>query len=327
MESKIVNENPLVTIITATYNLIKNNRKEHFIKMVESVKNQDYPNIEHVIIDGGSDDGSIELFETLGLKYYSEPDNGIYDAFNKGIQKANGKYINFMNSDDYFNNLSAVTLSVKELEKHRADFSFAKAIFVDDNDNFVRKYTTNIYGVFSRMPFCHQTMFTRTDVLKKEGMFDLNFKSASDYDLIIRLMIKRYKYCEVKQNIVSFRTFGESGINVRTSILEQLAIFKKIYSQFANLTDKEYNNIIICSTIPTKLLLALGITNPLFYIINFLKLRKQIKKNFIQFKFSKDKGLEYFILFNKKIKPKPNEENNELDSIERFIRHIEQQSF
>ena len=220
-------DNPLVTIITATYNLISQGRKSYFLQMVDSVKSQTYSNIEHLIIDGGSSDGTIDLIKSTGLKYISEPDNGIYDAFNKGIKYASGKYICFLNSDDYFDNENAVKYSVELLEKENADFSFATAKIVNEAEKHLYDFKPNIYSVFSRMPFCHQTMFTKTEVIKKEGMFDLNFKSASDYDFIIRLMINKYKYCEVKHNIVTFRLAGESYKNVRTSLLEQLAIFKK----------------------------------------------------------------------------------------------------
>ena len=104
--------NPVVTIITITYNLIKDGREAYFRECVESVHNQCYGNFEHIIIDGASDDGTIDLLNEYAqkgwIKYYSEPDNGIYNAMNKGIEKANGKYIVFLNSDDYFSSVTAI---------------------------------------------------------------------------------------------------------------------------------------------------------------------------------------------------------------------------
>ncbi len=313
------NIKPLVTIITATYNIIKNNRKEYFLKTIESVKKQTYQNIEHIIIDGGSDDGTIELIKNTGLKYISEPDNGIYDAFNKGIKISKGKYINFLNSDDFFNNIDAVKISVEKLEKTNSDFSFAKADFVDKTGKFLRYFEPNIYDVFSKMPFCHQTMFVKTDVIKNERLFDLTFKSASDYDLIIRLMIKKYKYCEIKDNIVSFRIDGESLTNVRISISEQLSIFKKIYSHYIHLSEQEYENIILKNYIPTKLLYAMHIIDIRFYL-NYRRFRRFLKK-IITFKLNLLKGFEYFTLFEKPIiSPLV---NNNFKTVEELILYLE----
>ena len=112
---------PLVTVVTAVRNLVRAGRSAAVIECLESVHQQDYPQIEHLVIDGASDDGTLELlrpYETKGwIKIYSEADNGLYDAFNKGLARASGKYINFMNSDDHFIEDRAVSLSVKRLEE------------------------------------------------------------------------------------------------------------------------------------------------------------------------------------------------------------------
>ena len=290
---------PKVTIITVTYNLITQGRKSYFLQMIDSVKSQTYNNIEHIIIDGASQDETLELIKSTGLKYISEPDNGIYYAMNKGITLAKGKYICFMNSDDYFSDVDAVKYTIEKLEKENADYSFATAKIIDGAGKELYVLKPNIYGVFSKMPFCHQTMFTKTEVLKKEGMFDLAFKSAADYDLVIRLVLKKYKFAEIKQNIVTYRATGESVINIEKSRQEQVKIYKKLYSKYVNLTNNEYENILIKNTIPFKLLFALKIYNWNFYknYIDFNKFRKGI----ISLKISINKGLEYLILFNKVI--------------------------
>lgn len=267
---------PIVTIITATYNLISQGRTETFLQCVNSVKSQSYANIEHIIIDGGSTDGTIDLIKSTGLRYISEQDKGIYDAFNKGIKIATGKYVNFLNSDDFFNNNDAIKKSVELLEKTNADFSYATATLLKDNDKFFKYFKPNISTVYSRMPFCHQTMFTKVDILKKEGYFNLTYKSASDYDFIIKCFLNGYKYCELKDNIASFRLTGESCLNQRTSILEQLAIFKDLYKNYANLSEKEYESIIIMNIIPIKLLFKLPNVNFKSYISYLLKNRKKL---------------------------------------------------
>ena len=265
--------NPKVTIITATYNLIKNNRKDYFIQALESVHNQSYENIEHLIIDGASNDGTVELLEEYSkkgwIKYISEPDKGIYDAFNKGIMKATGKYIAFLNSDDYYNNINAVKLSVKKLEKTKSAFSFAVATVIKEDGSIYSVFKPMPKTVWSKHPFCHQTMFTLTDVLKKEGMFNLKYKSAADYDFIIRLFIKDYKWCEMKQNIVTFRLGSESNINRKQSILDCLNIYKDTYTKYMSISDLQCKDIIMLNVIPFKLLYALGVKNPLIYLRYF----------------------------------------------------------
>lgn len=99
-------EKPLVTVVTVVRNAIRDGRQEMLEQCIASVRSQRYPNIEHLVMDGASDDGTTDMldrYQKLGwLKYYSEPDSGMYEAMNKGIRKANGKYIVFLNTDDYF---------------------------------------------------------------------------------------------------------------------------------------------------------------------------------------------------------------------------------
>lgn len=114
---------PLITIVTITYNLIKAGREQTFRQCVESVHNQTYKNIEHIIIDGASNDGSLDLikeYEDKGwIKCYSEPDKGIFDAMNKGIRLAKGVYVNFLNTDDYFHDINGVENSVKKVNRRQ----------------------------------------------------------------------------------------------------------------------------------------------------------------------------------------------------------------
>ncbi|MDR0753489.1 MAG: glycosyltransferase, partial [Holosporaceae bacterium] len=151
---------PKVTIITAVYNLIASGREEFFRQCLKSVQNQTYPNIEHIVIDGASTDGTLELLEEYKRKkwitYYSEPDEGVYHAMNKGIQKSTGKYIHFLNSDDYFCNDVGLERSVELLENTGAAFLYSKVYAYGINGE--RLYTTRdkIEEFFFRMPVCHQ---------------------------------------------------------------------------------------------------------------------------------------------------------------------------
>ena len=130
-------EHPLVTVITVCFNLVSNGRAGQFEQCLRSVHAQDYPQVEHLVIDGGSQDGTLELLQkyaALGwIRYVSEPDSGIYDAMNKGIRLAGGKYVAFLNSDDYWHHRRAVSASVAALEQGNAAFSYAPRTIVQEN--------------------------------------------------------------------------------------------------------------------------------------------------------------------------------------------------
>lgn len=199
-----------VTVVTVTYNLIKGGREAYFRQCLESVYNQNYDNIEHLVIDGASNDGSLELIQEYAekgwIKYISEPDDGIYYAMNKGIEMATGDYIAFLNSDDYWHDENAVQAAVSVFAETECDFCAGNANYIDEKNpekNFIRY--ADLSHAFSPIPFCHQAMFCKVDVMKNLGMFDLTYKSASDYDFIIRLFLNKYKGAVIPLTFTTFR--------------------------------------------------------------------------------------------------------------------------
>lgn len=250
---------PLVTVITITFNCIKYGRKETLIQSIESVQNQDYENFEHIIIDGASSDGTLELLQSYPhLKVFSEPDNGVYDAFNKGVKRANGKYIVFVNSDDYFSTNKAISLSVDALEKNNADYSYATTYLLDEkNSKRSTMRVPKIWKSFSKMPFCHQSMFCRVDVLKEIGLFDVNNKITSDYEVYLRLLFGGYKAVEVDEHIVTFRIGGISD-NMEIFAKERCELFKNIYAPFYELSDVQIHEIYENSYFPISLAFKLA---------------------------------------------------------------------
>lgn len=234
-----MDKKPLVTIVTITFNLKKNGREETFRQCLESVHNQTYKNIEHIVIDGASTDGTIDLIKEYAdkgwVKYISEPDKGIYDAMNKGIKIANGKYIAFLNSDDFYHNIDAVKLSIGALQKNNADFSYADFILIGENRRDIVK--GEIEKFLYAMPFGHPTMFIKTDVIKKEGGFDEKYKLPADYDLVIRLILKDYKNVYIRDQIASYRI---GGLGSTTDHSDEIgAIYKNNYSIFCNFKNQE----------------------------------------------------------------------------------------
>ncbi len=207
---------PLVTVVTATFNLIKGGRIDYFRECVESVHAQTYRPIEHLIIDGGSTDGTLDVlreYEDKGwVKINSEPDTGIYDAFNRGLRLATGKYIAFLNSDDLWHDPRGVEFSVRALEGSQADFSYAarRLIFADGRID-INYEEASIGRFLYKLPFCHQTMFCRTELLREIGGFDQEtFRMAADYDVMIRLIMEGRKEVKVPLCFTSFRRSGFS---------------------------------------------------------------------------------------------------------------------
>ena len=225
-------KNPLITIVTVCFNPIKAGRKASLCQCIESVRAQTYPHIEHLIIDGASTDGTVELLESLGVKYISEPDSGIYDAMNKGIRLAAGEYILFLNSDDFFHNAEGMAQSIAALRRTGAAFSCAPAVLRNEVDGTERILTVRLHEYLYRVPFCHQTMLCRRDVFFQEGLFDTTFKSAGDYDFAIRLLLKGYDVVELESAFVTFRTGGEAETNIELSEYETVGSFIKNYSPY-----------------------------------------------------------------------------------------------
>lgn len=282
---------PLVTVITTTYNLVMNGRAEYIKECIESVHSQSYANFEHIIIDGASSDGTLDVlkeYEDKGwLKVYSEPDSGIYQAMNRGIDRANGKYVVFLNSDDFFSSINAIKDSVELLESNNADVSFADVSYLYD-DKKSRPWVGDLSIVFSAPPFCHQTMFTKTDVLKEIGYFNENYKIASDYEMMIKLVLKGYKFVHLKENISTFRYGGYSSER-DLMIKEDAQIYCDLYKDFCELSFEEALDIYRFHTVPFKLAIKLskylhGIDKLNFWIYN-------LRKHLFQFRLSKKFGM------------------------------------
>ncbi len=226
-------DRPLVTVITATYNLVTSGRVEAFRQCLESVRAQTYEPLEHLIIDGASTDGTLELlreYEARGwVKVHSEPDKGIYDAFNKGIRLASGKYCAFLNSDDWWHGPRGVELSVHLLEKARGDFSYAPATYAREDGSFIRASEPDMAAFFCFVPCNHQTMFYRTDVLREYLYDSASYRLAADYDLTTRLLLSGRRAVYVPLNFSTFRMGGISG-NAQLHDEECLRVLHRYYA-------------------------------------------------------------------------------------------------
>lgn len=180
-----------VSIITATYN-----SSETIIDTLKSLEQQSYPDIEYIIVDGASKDNTLEVVRqkcTRVSTIISEPDKGIYDALNKGIQAATGDIVGFLHSDDLFAYPDAVADMVATLEKNQSQAAYADLAYVskDDTDKMVRLWTSGDYQrnkMLSGWMPPHPTFYMKRELYLSLGHFDLGFKIAADYDSLLRYL-------------------------------------------------------------------------------------------------------------------------------------------
>jgi glycosyltransferase len=221
------------SIITACYN-----SEETIAHAISSLKAQTWGSIEHVVIDGASkDDTPLIAQSTLAEDdvFVSEPDNGIYDALNKGIVRSTGDIIGFLHSDDFYAN-DIVLTKVADVFAKGADAVYGDLQYVDGKDpsRVVRHWTS---GHFTRsnlrlgwMP-PHPTFFMRRDLYEKLGAFDTRFRIASDYDSLLRyLSISDLKVVYLPEVLVKMRVGGASNGSLRQILRkskEDIAVMRK----------------------------------------------------------------------------------------------------
>jgi len=184
-----------VSIITACYN-----RSSTIASAIRSVFAQDHPNIEYILVDGASTDGSQqEIEETLTktpkniiVKYISEPDHGMYEAINKGIKMATGDVIALCHSDDCIYDKSVVSDYVKEFENSNADFIYADGVFVK-GEKLVRVWKSGQYSqrkVRNGWLPLHPTCYIKKALFDRLGLYDESYKIAADTDLLVRYLLR-----------------------------------------------------------------------------------------------------------------------------------------
>lgn len=301
-----MNKIPDVSVITATFNLLKNNRKERMLKCLESIHAQTGCRVEHIIIDGGSTDGTLDFlkpYEEKGwIKLYSEPDKGIYDAFNKGVKKASGEYVCFINSDDYLQNSKGLATAVSYLKQTNADFSYSPVGYelqgkVAQTDEAV----LNICNVFYDMPGSHQGMVFKKDLFSKIGYHSLDFLICADYDFILRAILHQATFVKVPLMYAVFSLEGLTGNNPTKIKHESITIKANNYGiSFAQA--EQIQNL---HYIPWKMFVGLlqktSIKNKLPYILLNLKnmpLLKRLKQlRYLFLKIRTRKGRRAFRLF------------------------------
>lgn len=212
-----------ISIITATYN------SEATIRdTLESVNAQTYPHIEHIIVDGNSKDNTLEIVKKYGKRVsilISEPDNGIYDAMNKGIRAATGDVIGILNSDDFFTSNDVISAVVSTFKNNDIDAVYGDVHYVHPHNlnKCVRYYSSAVFKPslfkFGLMP-AHPSFYVKRSCYEKYGLYSLEYKIASDFDLLIRFLhTHKIKYKYLKKDFVTMRMGGVSTKNLNSRML------------------------------------------------------------------------------------------------------------
>lgn len=204
---------PLITVVTVVYNDVK-----HIEETILSVINQTYPNIEYIIVDGGSTDGTVDIIKKYSdsIAYWvSEPDKGIYDAMNKGICKATGEWINFMNSGDVFHSSNVIIeIVVSDVFDTKVGVIYGDTFLYKDR-KFIKKFLNKPFWS-TPIPYrtgkgiCHQSMFTRTKLAQKL-LFNLKYRISADFDMTYRIYKLGYLFIYMPITVCNFDITGMSS--------------------------------------------------------------------------------------------------------------------
>lgn len=219
-----------VSIITAVINSSKT-----IEDCILSVTNQSYKDIEHMIIDGGSTDGTIDIIsrhKNIIAKVVSEQDYGIYYALNKGLKLASGDIVGFLHADDYYANDKVIETVVETFKIKNVDSCYADLQYVDKNnpDKVVRYWKSSDYNYnkfkYGWMP-PHPTFFVKKTIYEKYGYFNTNFRIAADYELMLRFLAK-YKISayHIPKVLIKMRMGGVSNRSLKNLLAKNYEDYK-----------------------------------------------------------------------------------------------------
>lgn len=209
-----------ISIITITYNSAKS-----LPRALQSVQSQTYKDIEHIIVDGASTDGTKELIEDYAeahtnVRWVSEPDKGIYDALNKGIRMATGDAIGFLHSDDVFYSTDSVAHIARALEEEGVQVVYGDLQYCN-GEKVVRRWKSNDFNPcalkYGWMP-PHPTVYVRREVYQEVGEYDEWFRISADYDMMLRIFTAGYRSRYLPEVLVSMEVGGASNKNTKARL-------------------------------------------------------------------------------------------------------------
>lgn len=215
---------PLVSIITVVFNAAAT-----IERTIQSVLSQSYGNIEYIIIDGGSTDGTLDVIDKYRDRFayfVSEPDGGIYDAMNKGIRKATGDIIGLLNADDWYEP-GAIQSVADAFTGDDVDIVYGGIFLVDSRGEKRMHKRGDLEKCFTGMPIPHPATFVCKKAYEKYGLFDTSYRIAGDHDLVLRMYVQGARFKAMNAVTTNFSLSGISSTNHMQAALEDQEIFLK----------------------------------------------------------------------------------------------------
>lgn len=202
-----------ISIITITYNSAKTLQRA-----LDSVQTQTYKDIEHILVDGASTDGTLDIIQAYAaahdnVRFISEPDKGIYNAINKGLRTATGDVIGFLHSDDVFYSADSIELVHQAFVVAHADVTYADLQYCR-GEKVIRRWVSNAFDPeslkYGWMP-PHPTVYCRREVYERVGAYDENLRISADYDMILRIFNAGYRLYYIPEILVNMQLGGASN--------------------------------------------------------------------------------------------------------------------
>ena len=219
-----------ISVITISYNA-----EDTIEKTLKSIENQSYNNIEHIIIDGGSKDSTLEICNSFSheAKIISELDNGVYDAFNKGLKLATGDVVGFLNADDTFYNENSIQDIVDAFSNNETDIVYGNLDYVNEESKVIRNWISKPYekGLVKKawMP-AHPSFYCKKEVYDRLGGYNDSFKIAGDFELCLRFLeINQVPSFYLNKKLVKMLVGGISNSGLKSKWIifkEDLRAFK-----------------------------------------------------------------------------------------------------
>jgi glycosyltransferase len=215
-----MNTFPKVSVVTTTYNDIENLKR-----ILAEVKKQTYPNIEHIIVDGGSTDGTVDLLKELEEKepgrifWMSEKDNGIYDAINKGIRMATGEIVGCC--FDRYADEGVLMRMVEIMEKEGTDGVHGDLCYMD-GDRIVRKWHQGQGVIRSGWMPGHPTLYLKKEVYDKFGLYRTDYRISGDYEFMVRILYRKEVTLSYLPEILIYMSHGGTSTNSLGAYVESM---------------------------------------------------------------------------------------------------------
>ena len=215
-----MNTFPKVSVVTTTYNDIENLKR-----ILAEVKKQTYPNIEHIIVDGGSTDGTVDLLKELEEKepgrisWMSEKDNGIYDAINKGIRMATGEIVGCC--FDRYADEGVLMRMVEIMEKEGTDGVHGDLCYMD-GDRIIRKWHQGQGVIRSGWMPGHPTLYLKKEVYDRFGLYRTDYRISGDYEFMVRILYRKEVTLSYLPEILIYMSHGGTSTNSLGAYVESM---------------------------------------------------------------------------------------------------------